>query len=79
MFIQPKINKIIIAGKLLLYDGRRHIIIKKALTEAFPDLKQRIALNYVMEQYFEKDLFMEKITKCLDQGVLPILLFFEKQ
>ena len=78
LFIKPEIKQISINGKVLISDGNRRIILKKPLLEAFPELQTRQLLNYKMELYFEKDVLMEKIKDSLNQGVLPVLLFFEK-
>lgn len=80
LFIKPEIKKIIVKGTVFYNEMRRRINLRKDILEAFIDPDDRtIDLDYVMELYFDKALFSNRLKHCEEDGVLPVLLFFKVQ
>ena len=71
-------KSILVEGTVLYNDGRRRIDIKRPFTDILENMAESNKVVYAMEMYLCKDKFMEKIEEAVEDGVLPILLWFKK-
>jgi len=78
--LQPiKLKKfILVEGTVLYNDGRRRIDLKRPIVNVLEKLDQKDKVVYAMELYLSKNEFKERIEQALEEGRLPVLLWFKK-
>ena len=78
--LQPiKLKKfILVEGSVLYNDGRRRIDLKRPIVNVLEKLDQKDKVVYAMELYLSKNEFKERIEQALEEGRLPVLLWFKK-
>lgn len=83
LFIIPEVKEIIVTGKVHYNEFRRRIHLKPEILIPFLNSEVNskgkiINLTYRMELYLDKEKFNAKIAECNKNGILPVLLFFER-
>ena len=78
--LQPiKLKKLILVeGSVLYNDGRRRIDLKRPIIDVLEKLNEKEKVVYAMELYLSKDEFKQRIEQALEEGRLPVLLWFKK-
>jgi len=76
----PEINLfesvISVQGKILCSDHKRRINLKKPIKDIFEPLETSQSTGYVMEICLSRSKLMSRTEELLDNGVVPILLYF---